>query len=251
VTDDVFQHHDGVVDEIPVSLIDDMEFYLLNYFKPGLGRQTADTAAGLDLFKSIGCATCHVPGYILQHDRRVADVRTTYDPANANDVFNRFYAEARPRFSTHDDGTGLPTLKRPRLATFRVENIFTDFKRHDLGPNFHERNFDGSVTTQFLTTALWGVGSTAPYGHDGRSPTLEDVILRHGNEAQAARDAFAQLADDQRGRVLAFLGSLMLFSPPDTASNLEPVDRSNPSFPIAGHGSINLSVLFNLPTDKE
>ena len=243
--------HDGVVDEVPVSLIDAMEFYLLNYFKPGLGEQTADTAAGQDTFRTIGCATCHVPSFVLNHDRRVADVRTTYDPTQSNGVFNRYFATARAKFTTQDDGSGLPTLKRPKLGTFRVENIFTDFKRHDLGPNFHERNFDGSVTTQFLTTALWGVGSTAPYGHDGRSPTLEDAILRHGGEAQAARDAFAQLSAVERGRVLAFLASLVLFSPPDTASNLEPVDRSNPAFPLQGHGSINLSVLFNLPSDKE
>jgi hypothetical protein len=243
--------HDGVVDEIPVSLIDEMEFYLLNYFKPGLGRQTSDTSAGLQAFRTIGCATCHVQGFVLQHDRRVADVRTSYDPANSNGVFNHFYAVATPRFTTTDDGSGLPTLKRPRLGSFRVDNIFTDFKRHDLGAGFHERNFDGTVTTQFMTTALWGVGSTAPYGHDGRSPTLEDVILRHGGEAQAARDAFAQLPDDQRGRILGFLDSLVLFSPPDTASNLDPVDPSNPNFPTYGHGSINLSVLFNVPSDKE
>ncbi len=243
--------NDGALDEVPVSLIDDMEFYLLNYFKPGIGRQTADTDAGLSTFKSIGCATCHVPGMIVRHDRRVADVRTTYDPVHANGVFNHFYAEARPRFVATDDGSGFPTLKRPNGASFRVENLFTDFKRHDLGPNFHERNFDGTVTTQFLTTALWGVAATAPYGHDGRSPTLEDVILRHGGEAQTARDAFAALADADQAHVVAFLGTLILFSPPDTASNLEPADPSNPSFPLYGHGSINLSVLFNLPSDKE
>ena len=45
---------------------------------------------------------------------------------------------------------------------------------------------------EFLTTPLWGVGSTAPYGHDGRSINLTEVILRHGGEAQAARDAFAR-----------------------------------------------------------
>ena len=242
---------DGVVDEVPVSLIDEMEFYLLNYFKPGLGRQNSDSAAGLQAFRSIGCATCHVQGYVLQHDRRVADVRTNYDPAHSNGVFNHFYAVAVPRFSTTDDGSGLPALERPLLGGFRVDNIFTDFKRHNLGPNFHELNFDGSVTTQFLTTALWGVGSTAPYGHDGRSPSLEDVILRHGGEAQAARDAFAQLPDVQREQLLAFLGSLTLFSPPDTSSNLDPANPQNPSFPLAGHGSINLSVLFNVPSDKE
>ena len=39
--------------------------------------------------------------------------------------------------------------------------------------------------------------------------------------------------------------------PPDTASNLEPADPANPGYPLVGHGSINLSVLFNVPGDKE
>ncbi len=37
---------DGVTDEIPASLVDHLEFYLLNYFKPGLGQQTAATQHG-------------------------------------------------------------------------------------------------------------------------------------------------------------------------------------------------------------
>lgn len=53
------------------------------------------------------------------------------------------------------------------MQPFLVEDIFTDFKRHDLGSNFHERNYDGTVRTHFLTTPLWCVGSTSPYGHDG------------------------------------------------------------------------------------
>ncbi len=105
--------------------------------------------------------------------------------------------------------------------------------------------------TQFLTTALWGVGSTAPYGHDGRSLTLEDAILRHGGEAQAQRDAFAALPASDKADVLAALGGLLLFSPPDTASNLAPANPSDPQFPLHGHGSIDLSVLFLAPYDKE
>ena len=61
-----------------------------------------------------------------------------------------------------------------------MKDIFTDFKRHDLGTNFYERNWDGTLQTQFLTRPLWGAGSTGPYCHDGRSITLNDVILRHG-----------------------------------------------------------------------
>jgi len=83
------------------------------------------------------------------------------------------------------------------------------------------------------------------------SATLEDAIFRHGGEAQAAHDAFVALSEADRGRLVAFLRTLVLFSPPDTASNLRPMDPSNPQFPLQGHGSIDLSVLFDDPSDKE
>lgn len=54
---------------------------------------------------------------------------------------------------------------------------------------------------EFLTAPLWGVGSSAPYGHDGRSINLKQVILRHGGEAQASRDLFAALSAQDEGRV--------------------------------------------------
>ena len=92
----------------------------------------------------------------------------------------------------------LPALKHPLRGRFVVRNIYTDFKRHDLGPAFHEREYDGTIRREFLTTPLWGVGSTPPYGHDGRSINLIEVILRHGGEAQAARDAFASLSRDSQ-----------------------------------------------------
>jgi hypothetical protein len=150
-----------------------------------------------------------------------------------------------------DDGSGNPPLKVPAGNPFVVKNIYTDFKRHDLGPNFHERNWDGTTQTTFLTRPLWGVGSTGPYGHDGRSITLNDVILRHGGEAQTSRDAFATLTENQSDDLMQFLNSLVLFPPDDTASTLDPGDRTKAGFPQNGHGSIKLTVLFNDPTDPE
>ena len=61
----------------------------------------------------------------------------------------------------------------PIEESFVVESFFSDLKRHDLGPAFHERNYDGSLVTEFVTEPLWGVGTTAPYGHDGRSINLD------------------------------------------------------------------------------
>jgi hypothetical protein len=226
----------GTGHELPTSLVDHLEFYLLNYFKPGTYRQTPATRTGRRMMEAIGCTQCHIPDLPLTHDRRVADVETIYDPSQGG--VNNLFATATPLHGELDDGSGFPPLKLPLGQPFLVRNIFADFKRHDLGPNFHEQDFNGAVTTQFMTMPLWGVGSTAPYGHDGRSINLEEVILRHGGEAQASRDAFAHLAEDQQGAMLRFLASLVLFPPDDTASNLDP-------------GSISLRVLFNDASDPE
>ena len=235
--------------EVDPAIVDHLEFYLLNYFKPGHDMQSTITDHGRVVFNKIGCASCHVSALTINHDRRVADLETVYDPVNG--VFNSLFATATPLFQVKDDGSGYPTLKQPLGNSFLVKDIFTDFKRHDLGPNFYERNWDGTMQTTFLTRALWGVGSTAPYGHDGRSMTLTAVILRHGGEAQAQRDAFAALGASDMSSLLAFLNSLVLFPPDDTASTLDPADPTKPNFPQFGHGSIKLGVLFNDPSDPE
>jgi hypothetical protein len=241
--------HDGVTDEIPAALVDYLEFYLFNYFKPATYRQTPTTAAGRHLMGKLGCTGCHVDSLPLARDRRVADVETAYDRSFG--YYNGLYATASLLMSEEDDRSGNPTLKHPLQGRFVVRGFFSDLKRHDVGPKFYERNYDGSTRTEFMTTPLWGVGSSPPYGHDGRSINLREVILRHGGEAMSARNAFARLSDGQETALLEFLESLVLFPPDDTASNLDPGDPSAPGYPVHGHGSIRLQGLFNDPDDPE
>jgi mono/diheme cytochrome c family protein len=239
----------GTGNEVDTAVVDHLEFYLLNYFKPGHDKQTATTARGRVVFDRIGCSSCHVANLTINHDRRVADLDTVYDPTRG--IFNTLFATATPLVNVVSDGTPYPPLVQPAYKPFVVLDIYTDFKRHDLGPNFYERNYDGTTQTAFLTRPLWGVGSTGPYGHDGRSISLDAVILRHGGEAQKSRDAYAALTDGRSEALQAFLNSLVLFPPDDTASTLDPGNPSATGFPQVGHGSIKLTVLFDDPTDIE
>lgn len=231
------------------ALVDFLEFYLLNYFKPAVGEQTLTVKHGRRVFEQAGCATCHKPALRIERDRRVADVDTAFNPVNGN--FNRLFATPRLLLANPSSIGQAGVPKIPALQPAVVEDIYTDFKRHDLGPAFYERNYDGTVRTQFLTAALWGVGSTSPYGHDGRSINLMEVILRHGGEAQASRDAFAALSGPNRDAVIAFLNSLCIFPPDDTASTLDPGDRAAAGYPQVRHGSIKLTALFNNPAIVE
>jgi hypothetical protein len=240
---------DGVANEIDPALVDHMEFYLLNYFKPGTAQKTELTEMGRQLMDGFGCTGCHRQNLVIEKDRRVADVATVYDPSRG--IFNRLFATATPLFTEVSDNPSLPPLRKPAGGRFVVENFFADLKRHDLGSKFWERNFDGSLQKQFMTEPLWGVGSTPPYGHDGRSINLHEAILRHGGEAQSARNRYASAGSTAQGAVQAFLNTLVLFPPDDTASNLNPGDPTAPNFPQKGHGNIRLPALFLDPTELE
>lgn len=172
----------------------------------------------------------------------------SFNPLQGN--FNDLFSTATTLINVINDSPN-PPYQEAQFNGFLVEEIYSDLKRHDLGPNFHERQYDGTITTHFVTEPLWGVATTAPYGHDDRSINLNEVIKRHGGEAQTSRDSYVELSAGDRAKVLAFLGSLVLFPPDDTASNLDPGNPSDPDFPQRGQGAIDLSVLFINPLDKE
>lgn len=249
---------DGVADEVDPAVVDHLEFYLLNYFKPGVGRVTAQTRRGRDLMKRIGCNSCHTPNHRIESDRRVADVDTVYDSRRGG-MFNRLYASVEQRFAPFEDGhvDAVDGEAHPQLLptgkSFVVRGIYSDLKRHDLGPLFHERDYDDVETggesriTEFVTEPLWGVGSTSPYGHDGRSINLEEVIRRHGGEAKKSRKKFAKLRSRDREAILSFLRSLVLFPPDDTASDLNPGNPEGDPQDPADHGNIALPALYQLP----
>jgi len=232
---------DGVLLEVDAPLVDFLEFFLLNSFPPALAGPPGRSEAGFRLMEKIGCTNCHVRDLRIDSDRRTVDVEVTHNPQKAS--FNQLFARVTDLTVELADGQK-PPLLQPRRKRKLVRDIFTDFRRHDLGPAFHERNFDGSIEKEFMTEPLWGVGSTAPYGHDGRSINLEQVILRHGGEALASRKAFAKLSSSKQRRVLEALSSLVLYPPDDTSSNLDRADPEARGYPQEGHGSIDLSPLF-------
>ena len=73
----------------------------------------------------------------------------------------------------------------------------------------------GTGASVFLTENLWGVGSTAPYLHDGRATTLTEAILEHGGEAFDSKTAFTRLSSQSQADVIAYLENLVLFKLPE------------------------------------
>jgi CxxC motif-containing protein (DUF1111 family) len=61
---------------------------------------------------------------------------------------------------------------------------------------------------EFLTPPLWGLTRSRPWLHDGRAPTLDGAVLAHDGEAVEARNAYAELHDEERAPIRVYLTSL-------------------------------------------
>jgi len=244
---------DGHVEELTEGDLDLIEWYLLNHPAPARGPRTPDVRRGEALFARIGCAGCHVPDWRLPAanptardatrrslgDRRFFELEVTPGPDG----------ELRGRIRLLADRRGGRWLRRHTAVAIR--GVFSDFRTHDLGPENHQLQYDGSTITRFRTTPLWGVGSTAPYGHDGRALTLAAMIRRHGGEADASRRAFFRLGARDRAAVLAFLESLVLYGTDDLPTDLNGDGRIEAHFRVAGKNTgrevFNPEWLFRVP----
>ncbi|MEM7231679.1 MAG: di-heme oxidoredictase family protein [Planctomycetota bacterium] len=86
---------------------------------------------------------------------------------------------------------------------------YTDLLIHDMGPGLADGiRMEDASGSEFRTQPLWGLCQHRPFLHDGRADTVVEAILEHGGEAQASRDAFAELPASDKNDLLRFLESL-------------------------------------------
>jgi hypothetical protein len=143
----------------------------------------------------------------------------------------------------------------PRRGAYNLRGFYSDLKQHDVGEGFYQVQFDGSVIKHWRTPPLWGVASTAPYGHDGASLSLHDVIVRHGGEAAASQKAYSALSETDRTAVLDFLNSLVLYQTERVPCDINGDGVISEHFVVAGVDTgverMNPEWLFRVPGQME
>jgi CxxC motif-containing protein (DUF1111 family) len=92
---------------------------------------------------------------------------------------------------------------------------YTDLLLHDMGTGLADNMGESAATgSEWRTSPLWNVGLTAgvsggeAYLHDGRARSLEEAILWHGGEAEAAKETFRNMSAADRAALIKFLKSL-------------------------------------------
>ncbi|WP_166829507.1 di-heme oxidoredictase family protein [Thalassoroseus pseudoceratinae] len=103
-----------------------------------------------------------------------------------------------------------------------VDGIYSDFLIYRIEPEENEGNNGGGYgppipddwpedipePAEWQTPPLWGVADSAPYFHDGKSPTLHAAIERHDGAAKLSRERYRKLSPHKRSAILRFLESL-------------------------------------------
>ena len=186
---------DGTTNEITDNQLAVLTFFIAMQEVPQIGMpERSDFMSmwpiGEARFRDLGCAGCHVPSLPLNN--------TVYRINVGDSLIEVDLAQhgAAPRVDVGPDGVA------------RV-HLFSDLKRHVMGPNLREsRSYRGVLASMFLTRPLWGLARSRPYLHDARAQTIDTAIEMHSGEAQAARDAYAKLPDQERGPLRIYLMSL-------------------------------------------
>ena len=115
-----------------------------------------------------------------------------------------------------------------------VAGIYSDFLLHrltspsDQGGGYAEvpkvpLPDDHPLPDEWKTPPLWGVADSAPYFHDGKSPTLRDAIFRHHGDAASVTKAFEALQPADQASIVRFLQSLK--APADAKPAADPRSR--------------------------
>lgn len=237
---------DGHLTEISEGDLDLAEWFMLNAPRPAFAGDKVEYQAGLTAMKALDCTSCHVPNWRIKSqsplhtgDRRFFDLDVTW-----NDDAGRLEGEVVPLFTKSGDAYVREFKK------YEVEAFFSDLKHHEMGETFAEVDFGGNVNTLWRTPPLWGVGSGFPWGHDGASLSLRDVIERHGGEAQASKnlwDSNPQLQDD----ILGFLERLVLYDVESLPTDMDGDGVISEDFVVAGMNTglerFNPEWLFRVP----
>ena len=154
--------------------------------KPADAARLSQVKSGEEVFRSIGCTSCHSP--------KLGDVNGIY-----SDLL------------LHDMG--------PRLADADAYTVFVNDRAKGnadpaagagavRAPDGPGGSASSTSLREWRTPPLWGLRHSAPYLHDGRAATIDQAITMHAGQGASAAKRYVDLSPRRKQHLEAFLMSL-------------------------------------------
>lgn len=207
---DVDNDGDGIVNEITIAELSALSIFNTTTPKP---RQEPYQGIGKKVFEDIGCSECHVP--VMKTKGHILPYQQPEQPQQPFSDKNKYYEVDLVNSPANFEVD-------PENSEGMLVKLFSDLKRHDMGPRLQESLTSASAeeNRSFITARLWGVADTAPYLHDGRATTLTEAIEWHDGEGKSARNNFIALNKNKKEALIAYLRSLRTPLPEELQVNL-------------------------------
>ena len=180
----VLKDSTGKVELMDADLLKIATYMRLISVPPQPNATDPDVMAGEQIFKTVGCANCHMTDTIT----------------GANHPFTELRNQSIKPYSDlllHDMG--------PDLA----DNSGVAASMDPAAP---------AAASEWRTAPLWGIGLLTTVDptratnlgllHDGRAKTVTEAVLWHGGEATKVKAAFVALPTAQRAQLLKFLSNI-------------------------------------------
>ena len=188
---------------------------------------TAEAKHGQDLFRKIGCASCHVETIITGKSPASPGGPGLHLEAVENRTIHPY-----SDFLLHNVGTGdgiavavVEHFGRERVQRRLQQESAAEAKQppgkadDECSESFQTAVAEGEKQPKLLsemqcarnkirTAPLWGLRLRSRLMHDGNSITVADAIRRHQHEANEVRERFQRLKPADQKAVLMFLQSL-------------------------------------------
>jgi RNA polymerase sigma factor (sigma-70 family) len=142
--------------------------------RPADKPESAQIKSGEELFKSIGCAHCHMA--------KLGNVEGIYSDLLLHDM-------------------------SPQLEDAVGYTVFIGDPPRPAAAEAPGRTAAASVR-EWRTPPLWGLRDSAPYLHDGRAATIDQAIALHAGQGAASAKRHAELSPRRKASLAAFLKSL-------------------------------------------
>jgi cytochrome c peroxidase len=231
---------DGFVNEVTRADVTALTIFQATLAPPGrvIPRDPAvrqAIARGERLFRSIGCAACHVPALPLTNRGWIYSEPNPYNPPG-----NLRPSDGVPDVNVDLTSTELPPPRLRVTGGAVMVPAYTDLKLHDITTGLpscaahpdliRSHGCDGDVEAldqnqpngspgffagngKFLTRKLWGIANQHAFGHHGQYTTMRESVLAHHGEAAASGAAFRALAASGQDAIIEFLKSLQILPP--------------------------------------
>jgi CxxC motif-containing protein (DUF1111 family) len=183
-------------EQLALKTMEEIETYIsLLGVPPRINPEDSRVVAGEKIFRSVGCAQCHVPTLQTGPSKFKEIAQMSFQPFT--DLL------------LHDLGPGLADDSgRPNASKWRTAPLWAMKNVRAANENHSDKFPSGEIHVLWTDTHREAAKNRIQLLHDGRAESIAEAVLWHGGEAAPIVEVYKSLSKEDREALEAFIWDL-------------------------------------------